>query len=271
MELGLSKLQAKIYLELLRMPNQTGYRIAQSLNEPVANTYKALEMLINKGVSIVDESGPKKKYAVLSIENFLNQIESSFTNKRKFIEDEFKKIKPSPAQHGIFKIENIGQLYEVAKAIIKNATDIIAIDSTSLPLETLKSYLELSAKKGVQVIVKTYREITITGCEIVYAEKNDLKLSEPPFQYFTITCPGYDYLSALLNIENESIIEAISSKSKYLSFMVYNGMFSEFALTKILSSLKDNMAPNNILDEWEGMSTIRPSKINATKSYFTSS
>jgi sugar-specific transcriptional regulator TrmB len=50
MEFSFSGLEAEIYTFLLRDSPATGYRVAQALGKPVANTYKAIESLQNKGV-----------------------------------------------------------------------------------------------------------------------------------------------------------------------------------------------------------------------------
>ena len=44
-KLGLNDLEVAIYIWLLENNRSTGYKIANQLNKPVANTYKALKNL----------------------------------------------------------------------------------------------------------------------------------------------------------------------------------------------------------------------------------
>ena len=44
-EIGLSELEATIYIWLLENKRSTGYKIAMQIGKPVANTYKALKSL----------------------------------------------------------------------------------------------------------------------------------------------------------------------------------------------------------------------------------
>ena len=270
MDIGLSNIQARIYITLLTEPNITGYKIAKILNEPVANTYKALEGLIKKGIAVLDESGNNKLYSVFPITAYLNQLEATFKNKRKAIEEEFKKIKPAKLKDGIFKIDNIQQLYEIAGELIKNSKGVLAVDSTSLPLEIFKPYLEGISKKGVSVIIKSYSKISIPNCETICFEDMGVTALKEPIQFFNISNPGYEYASALLNGDNTEIIEAIDSNSKYLSFMAYSGIVSELALTKLLAAINQGKNSKELLKIWAALDYIRPSNVESTQDYFRS-
>jgi sugar-specific transcriptional regulator TrmB len=270
MDIGLSKLQSRIYISLLTESRQTGYRIAKTLREPVANTYKALEGLISKGLALMDESGSNKIYTAVSVSGYLNEIETTFAKKRDLIETELKKIVPAKVQDGIFKIENINQLYEITDRIIKNADGIIAIDSSPLPLKIIKPQLQKIAATGVKVIVKAYQDISIPGCEIVCLKEMRSTIDKKPVQFFNISNPGFEYVTALLNYDNSLIIEAIVSKSKYLSFMTYNGIASEFALTNLLSGIIKNANPLELKKYWDKMDYIRPDNYSQVADFFKS-
>lgn len=263
MELGLSKLQARIYLALYLEPGQTGYKIAQGLNEPSANTYKALELLLKKGIILLDETGTNKKYSAMPIENYLNQLEIQFKTKRAVIENKLKNIKPVIAQEGIFRIENINQLYENAKAIINNAKEVLALDCSIPPLEILKQDLETAAQNGVKVIVKTSADISIPGCDIIYSKEMSSTINELPIQYLNICNPGMEHLIALLNNDNSKVVNAVLSRNRFQSIVAYNGIASEFILAKLLEMLIAGKKNSEILIEWEKADTLKPSRSRA--------
>ena len=53
---GFTALESEIYVFLLSHSPATGYRVAQGINKPAANTYKALQTLQSKGAILVEES-----------------------------------------------------------------------------------------------------------------------------------------------------------------------------------------------------------------------
>ena len=63
-ELGLSRLEAAIYLQLLGQPRSTGYRVARDLGKPAANVYAALESLRTKGVVVLEQGGSRSWLAL---------------------------------------------------------------------------------------------------------------------------------------------------------------------------------------------------------------
>jgi sugar-specific transcriptional regulator TrmB len=267
MELGLSKLQAKIYLTLYKEPNQTGYKIAQELNEPSANTYKALELLLQKGIILLDETGNNKQYSALPIESYLNQLEMQFSKRKALIEKEFKNLKPAAVQEGLFRIDNIYQLYENAKTIINNAVEVLAVDSTILPLEVLKPNLKNTAKRGVKVIVKTSSSISIKGCEIIYSEEMGSAADILPIQYLNLCSPGKDHLIAMLKYDNSHVLNAILNKNRFMTLVAYNGIFTEYALAKLYEALPEGNEKNEVLNGWKKMDSIRPSKISTMNDF----
>ena len=77
-ELGLSELEANIYIWLLENKRSTGYKISGQIGKPVANTYKALKSLQNKGAVISDDSKGTTYFDTIPIEEFLNKLENEF-------------------------------------------------------------------------------------------------------------------------------------------------------------------------------------------------
>ena len=64
-ELGFTETEALAYAGLVPISPATGYRVAQAIGKPAANTYKALESLEAKGAVLV-ESGAVRPLAAIS-------------------------------------------------------------------------------------------------------------------------------------------------------------------------------------------------------------
>src|SRR5215813_11412219 len=80
-ELGFTALEAEIYTWLAGETSATGYRIAQGIGKPVANTYKAIESLHNKGAILIEEDENRLCRAVPAGE-LLRALERGFASRR---------------------------------------------------------------------------------------------------------------------------------------------------------------------------------------------
>ncbi len=76
--LGFTALESEIYTFLLQESPVTGYRVAQALGKPTANTYKAIESLALKGAVIVAE-GAQRHCRAVPAQELLNRLDRRFT------------------------------------------------------------------------------------------------------------------------------------------------------------------------------------------------
>jgi len=270
MDIGLSKLQTRIYLALLKGVRSTGYQIAQQLNEPAANTYKALESLQKSGLVMLDDSTRVKYYTAQPIGNYLDQIELRFAKKRRAIEDSITTIAPDLFQEGIYGIENIEQLYILVSSLIQKGTDIIALDGSPLPIEYIKKELRIAAKNGTRVLIKSYTEVRIPGIEVAFCEEMGSPIYDHPIQYFHLIVPGEGYITALLNQENTQLLYGVYTQNLFLSIVAYSGFGAEFFLTRTLDLLYKGRDGQAVLEEWDRFAPIRPSRAPAWEGFVSS-
>jgi len=80
-DFGFTSLESEIYAFLLRESPATGYRIAQAIGKPAANTYKAIQTLEAKGAVLVEVSGTKRVRAVPAAD-LLDRIGKQFAKRR---------------------------------------------------------------------------------------------------------------------------------------------------------------------------------------------
>ena len=62
-DIGLKELEAQVYLQLLKEPGITGYRISKLLKKTKPTVYKILETMLEKGLIISDESAKNQIYS----------------------------------------------------------------------------------------------------------------------------------------------------------------------------------------------------------------
>ena len=115
--LGFTELEAAVYASLVQASPATGYRVAQAINKPVANTYKAIESLQEKGAVITDETGNKLCRAVPPQE-VLQQLESTFSRQKREAADALSRLRPAPGDDGVYALTSRSQVFERCRAML---------------------------------------------------------------------------------------------------------------------------------------------------------
>src|SRR5437764_15136779 len=80
-ELGLSGSEAAAYAYLVRHSPATAYKVAKGIGKPVANTYKAIASLEEKGAVLVDD-GESRLCRAVPPEEFLARLDRRFRAQR---------------------------------------------------------------------------------------------------------------------------------------------------------------------------------------------
>jgi len=250
-ELGFSDLEANIYFTLLQESNLTGYRIAKLIGKPVPNIYQALESLYKKGAVILEESGKSRRYSALPVNEYLDQLENAFRDKRKTIESQLNKMLPSLPVEGIYHLENIDQVYAKCRTMIHAAREIILIDAFSAPLEKLKDVLAEKAATGVKIYIKAYADETISGCQVIHAESGNDARIDWPCDWLNLVIDGAEHMISFLEKDNKGIFQAVWSRSPFLSMVMYSGYAHEFILSSMSNMIKRKASMKAISKEMD--------------------
>src|SRR5262245_46662348 len=96
-ELGLSGSEAAVYAYLLQHSPATGYRVAQAIGKPVANTYKTISSLEEKGAVVIDE-GEARACRAVPAEEFLARLDAQFRERRVRAARELTELKSASAR-----------------------------------------------------------------------------------------------------------------------------------------------------------------------------
>ncbi len=239
MEIGFSDLESQVYLTLLQQPGITGYKIAQILGKPVPNTYNALDALQKKGVVLSSHSGKSKRYSVLPVRDYLDQLERDFKTKRTRIEKALVAVKPLPLQEGVYRIDNIEQFYQRAVGIMKGATEVIAVDACPGPLKKIFESLVEISKGAPRVIAKIYAAQDIPSCETVVYDISGTVFESWPVEWLHVFVDGREHVMGLFDKEDGRLVESVWSNSPYLSMMAYNGFMCEIVLSQLINKSSD--------------------------------
>jgi sugar-specific transcriptional regulator TrmB len=245
-KIGFNRLEAEVYVTLLRESPLTGYRIAQILNKAAANTYKALESLEKRGAVVAEETPTVKQYAAIPVSDYLDQIESSFKNDRKFLEESLKDINYSLSGDKIFMLQTFDQVLEKCSKMLENAWHSVIVDAFPPMLAKIAHMLEKAAENGVNIIVNAYEPVEVKNCRVIVKSNAAKVLTLWSGDWMNIAVDGREYLITALE-KDGTLQHAIWSNSPYLSFFVFNGFRYEMLFSALSSKIPKDQK-NEILN-----------------------
>jgi sugar-specific transcriptional regulator TrmB len=238
-DLGLTPLEAVIYVFLLRESPATGYRIAQGIGKPVANTYKAIESLQLKGAILVDE-GTTRLCRAVPVAEFLGQITHNFASRVDVVRSALLNIEKQSHDDRIYHLKSTEQVFERCRRMIRGAKEIILADVFPDLLVVLESDLEEAAARKLPVLVKGYRAVDLRGPLVVVDPRREIHSERWLGQWLILIVDGREHLIALLSHDTREVVQAVWSCSAFLSWVVRSGVFCDIVMTTLWNTLKSS-------------------------------
>jgi sugar-specific transcriptional regulator TrmB len=236
-DLGLTEMESEVYAFLVENSPATGYRIAKNLGKPTANTYKALYSLQEKGALIVEE-GPSRLYRSVPVDEFLSCMEHRFQILKEKTATELSKLKPAPDDERIYHLQTPDQVYERFKYMLAQCEEIALLDLFPLPVERLKSDIEIASARGVSIIVRLYKTYDLKGAEVVIDPEGERALKRWPGQWANGVFDGKEHLLALFSNDGQAVHQAVWSGSAYISWVYHSALMFEVMYVAALQELK---------------------------------
>ncbi len=234
--LGFTELEAAIYTFLLQESPATGYRVAQAIGKPTANTYKAIATLEGKGAVLVDE-GSSRLCRAVPHEELLNQIERRFSAARALALEALSQSGAPQEDERVYQLRTRDQVMARARCMITDARSVVIMSAGPRPLEELRPELEAAVARGVAVILKGYLPYEMTGAQVAVSRHFEGLLDRLPGEEISLCVDALEVLTALLARTGEGVVQAIWSGSVFLAFNHYNGLFCEWVLTALADHL----------------------------------
>ncbi len=269
-EMGLSDLEAKVYIWLLENKRSTGYKIAVEIGKPVANTYKALRSLEGKGAVVCDESSQKTYFDTIPVEEFLNKIEKELNTKRERIITEVKKLDVQQEPIGIYELRSAELVYEKAIGMIKTAESSLVIDCFPAPLNVIKQHLQKKKNDNITILLQNYCGTKLEGIRQIEPNKSDIVLDKLQGQWLIMIKDAVESLIAFFDRSGEALIHCVWIKDPFISLILFNGSSLEFTLSEILAEVysKNDNKIENIKQVIRSYQSIYELFITAEKNIF---
>ncbi|MBU8920429.1 MAG: hypothetical protein KOO63_01085 [Bacteroidales bacterium] len=228
--LGLTQVEAEVYVYLIQNSPATGYAIANDIDRTKGAIYKVLGSLEKRGAILVEDT-EKRLCRAVPPEEFINSLESDFNRETKKALDATKDLNDSPSDKGIYRLSTPKQVYERARTMLREAKAIVLMDIFPENLKILRKDIEETARRGVKIAMITYEKIEIPGVWVSIEHDYIESLNSPPMKYFNLSQDGCQFLMAATSTSEEKVIDAFWSAN-----LLYVWSLSSYLKSSILSA-----------------------------------
>lgn len=231
-ELGFSPLEAKVYVELLTGAPRTGYQIANAIDKPVANTYKAIKTLEAKGAVMVT-AGDKRVCRAVPWSKLLDQLGRQFRDRRGRAEDALSTLPAATSDEGVYDLRTADHVAERFRSMLEQAEDQVVIDAFPLAISHFVDDIARCAARGIRVTLKVYEELAVNGVEVVCAHPRPDLMERWPGQWLNIVVDSSQHMLAFLTLDCLGVHRAIWTDSRHLTAIYYCGVHAEINLDRV--------------------------------------
>jgi sugar-specific transcriptional regulator TrmB len=236
--LGFTELEAEVYTFLLQESPVTGYRVAQAIGKPAANTYKAIETLHNKGAVIV-EKGANRLCRAVPVDELLDQLERSFCQRRAQAADALANLRSAPDDDRIYQLQSREQVFARCRTMLARCKKTVVFDIFPLPLSELRGDIEKVAARGVEVLLRAYEPAEVAGVEVITSARGQAIMERYPGQWVIMIVDGGEQLLAFLTPDGKGVHQAVWSSSAFLSWILHSAVSCETVLTALVKRLDE--------------------------------
>jgi len=256
--IGFNKLEADVYVTLLRESPLTGYRIAKLLGKAAANTYKSLESLKDKGAVVVEEGTNNKFYSAVSLDDYFSQLEASLKNSKLFLEEHLHRMATLPSENKIHWLKNYEQLEQKLVSMITNSVYTVIVDAFPPLLESITPHLIAAAEDGVRIVINAYQPVVIPKCQVIIKDNAENVMKLWAGDWINIAVDGREFLTSAVSKDVSRTVHALWSNSAFLSFFQFNGFRYEMMFSRLAQHLRElghKDVVDNVFHELEGLAT----------------
>jgi sugar-specific transcriptional regulator TrmB len=247
-ELGFTELEAAVYSYLVENSPVTAYRVAQGIGKPVANTYKAVQALYQKGAVMIDETQNRLCQAVAPDE-MMEKLKDSYLNKHRRTANALAKLKPAADTEKIFSLADSAQVFDRCRRSIEQAESIILIDAYPGVVKVLKPWLEEAGARGVTVVLQAYKPVGIRGVEIVEFQNAAEMLGRWQGDWLIVVVDGAEYLFAFISEDGRTVHNAIWCESAFMALPQHSNLALSFRASILEELIKKGASRKKIEKE----------------------
>ncbi len=239
-QLGFTELEATIYCYLVENSPATPYRVSQDIGKPVANTYKSVQALYQKGLVMIDDTNNRLCQAIPPSE-VLGKLKATFLERHDSAERALAQLRPSADSERIFALGSADQVFERCRKMIAVAESIVLVDAFPGVVEILKTDLESAAKRKLTVVLHAYKPVELTGVEVIPFQSADKMLDRWGGNWLIVVVDGAEYLFAYLSDDGRTVHNAIWCASAFLALPQHSNLTMSLRASLLERMIKEGV------------------------------
>ncbi|MBN1971327.1 MAG: hypothetical protein JXR48_17670 [Candidatus Delongbacteria bacterium] len=258
--LGLTNMEAEIYINLNQNPGITGYGISKLMGKSRTNIYSSLESLKNKGFILENNTGKNSEYIAVELNIISSRIKKQIDKNIDTVKLELSKIQNNEIKDGVYQIQNYEDSILRAIEIINNSNNFLMVDSFPGPLSVILPFLKeaLNSKPNLIIYLKCYDKTTSDhkNLKIITAPDIDFQLKKWQGEWLFLTSDCEQSFLSCFKQNQKGIFHTIWIKNVYLTGVLHNGIYSEMQATYLYNSILAGVPHSEIL---AGVKFLSPS------------
>lgn len=230
--LGLTGLEAEIYVHLLMASPSTGYSVAKGLRKPAANVYKALDTLAAKGAIEIEE-GKTRQVRPVPYHELLEHLSVGFNRLREEAAASLATLPGPEYDHRIYHLHTLDQVMVKCGSMLDSATSVVLADVFPESAELLRPALEASITRGVRVALRCYAPFTLDGAEVQQAQRGARILARWPVQWMNLVVDGQQSIVTVFHNGGGEVIQSFFTSSPALAYVHHSGLIAEIGYSAV--------------------------------------
>jgi len=243
--LGLTELEASIYCHLVESGATTGYQVAKAIGKPVANAYKALYTLEEKGAVRVEE-GEKRRCRAVPPRELLARLEREFRSRKAAAKAALAQAKGAPKDDNVYRVEGFLQVLERASSMLREARKHVVVDAFPSLLEELREDVEKAIARGVGVLVEAYEPVQFRGARVALHPSREEILPIWPGEMLSLAVDGREWLQAFVDRETREVQQAVWTANPFLATHAYLASVNNVVLSRMLDELQEGASTKTL-------------------------
>jgi HTH-type transcriptional regulator, sugar sensing transcriptional regulator len=238
--LGFNDLEAEIYIDLLKNPQSTGYKIGKSLRKPHANVYQGLVALEKKG-AVTLESGANRAYSAVPPPELLEQLRRRIDQDLRSAGRALKRlaIADQPEDERFYHLTSAEQVYARARTMLAQVSETLVVEAGPAPAKEIRSALQDVVERGVSTggLVMS-KEDLIAGAKLSVARSAADIQARWRGDQLVLIADATEFLVAQFERGSDLVRGAVWARSEVLGVILNNGVISNVILHSLAISKK---------------------------------
>lgn len=248
--IGFSRKEGEVFIELLKNPNSNGSQIAKTLGYPRTTVYQNLDLLEKKGYikSYLDKE--RTYYEVIDIDEFLEGERKKVEDSTKILKKEFETIQVLETQKQFYNINSLESIEKrISQMLIKAEKEVYI--NTNIDLGKFKKEFKKLKEKNVKIILFSSHKLNYEKVEDIQKFFKEVGVTTYIRDTFDYNSSGKD-IRIMMAVDAHTAIIASNYEGEF------NGTYSE---NKLLATIVKEHIVNDInltrLEEKHGKELLK--------------